>query len=329
MDSTTVLVITDAEDTTANRVTAELAMRGVPVVKIDATDFPTGLRLSATLTPDDSGWNGTLAGRTLDNRAVRLALEDVRSVYYRRPTEFTLADGMSGPERQFAYDEARKGFGGVLQGLDCLWVNHPVAAARAEYKPVQLATAARCGLRIPRTTVTNDPDHAAQWAEELARPIIYKTVGGAWHPEDGQVKVIYTSPVDDPASLRDPSLTLTAHMFQEQITKQHEARSIIIGDQIFTVAIHAGSPAGRVDWRTDYDSHTYEVIDLPDHVRGGLVALHRELGLTYGACDIALDTQGDWVFFETNQVGEWGWLAEECGIPAASALADLLERGQT
>ena len=154
----------------------------------------------------------------------------------------------------------------------------------------------------PAKTVTNDPEHAARWAEELDRPIIYKTVGGAWHPEDGQVKVIYTSPVDDPASLRDPSLTLTAHMFQEQITKQYEARSIIVGDQVFTVAIHSDSPAGRVDWRTDYDSHSYEVLELPDHVQGGFLALHRELELSYGACDIALDTEGDWVFFEfTNE----------------------------
>jgi hypothetical protein len=131
MEPATVLVITDAHDVTANRVKAELAMRGVPVVTIDAADFPTGLRISATLTTGDLAWDGGLAGETLDGRAVKLDLGDVRSVYYRRPTGFVLADGMSGPEQQFAYDEARRGFGGVLQGLNCLWVNRPVAAARA------------------------------------------------------------------------------------------------------------------------------------------------------------------------------------------------------
>ena len=86
--------------------------------------------------------------------------------------------------------------------------------------------------------------------------------------------------------------------------------------------------AGRVDWRTDYDSHTYETIELPRPVRDRLAALHRELGLTYGACDIALDSKGDWVFFETNPGGEWGWLAEECQVPAASVLAGILEKGR-
>jgi glutathione synthase/RimK-type ligase-like ATP-grasp enzyme len=186
----------------------------------------------------------------------------------------------------------------------------------------------RCGLCIPRTTITNDPAHATRWAEQVGRPIIYKTLGGAWHPEEGVLKIIYTSPVGDPVALGEPSLSLTAHMFQEQIVKKYEARAVVVGDHIFAVAIHADSPAGRVDWRADYDSHSYEVIELPPPIREGLLALHRKLGLVYGACDLALDTDGNWVFFETNQVGEWGWLAEECGIPVASALADILERGQ-
>lgn len=37
----TVLICTDGEDRTASRVTAELAVRGVPVARVDATDFPT------------------------------------------------------------------------------------------------------------------------------------------------------------------------------------------------------------------------------------------------------------------------------------------------
>jgi hypothetical protein len=30
--------------------------------------------------------------------------------------------------------------------------------------------------------------------------------------------------------------------------------------------------------------------------------------------------------YETNQGGAWGWLAEETGLPVASALADLLQK---
>lgn len=51
-DAGTVAVITDDEDTTASRVTAELAVRGVRVVVFDTADFPTRLRLAAALDAD-------------------------------------------------------------------------------------------------------------------------------------------------------------------------------------------------------------------------------------------------------------------------------------
>lgn len=79
---------------------------------------------------------------------------------------------MSPPERAFAFNEARRGFGGVLQALVCLWVNDPVRAAAAEYKPVQLTAAAACGLRVPDSIITNDPARAYAWAAACGRPVI-------------------------------------------------------------------------------------------------------------------------------------------------------------
>jgi hypothetical protein len=39
------------------------------------------------------------------------------------------------------------------------------------------------------------------------------------------------------------------------------------------------------------------------------------------------EASGRWVFLETNQNGEWGWLSDEAGLPVAGALADLLKAG--
>ncbi|WP_236700485.1 ATP-grasp ribosomal peptide maturase [Allosalinactinospora lopnorensis] len=252
----------------------------------------------------------------------------MRSVYYRRPTQFALEEGMSGPERRFAYGEARFGFGGVLQALDCLWLNPAVATAAAEYKPRQLAAARQCGLRIPRTVITNDPEYAYAWASDLGRPFVYKPLSGVWHPEAGEIRILYTARLTDPAVVRDPALTRTAHMFQEWVDKRHEARSVVVGDQVYTVAIHARSNEGLVDWRADYDSHTYEPIELPADVRDGLVRLHRNLGLVYGACDLVATPDGGWVFLETNANGEWEWLEGEGGAPITGAIADVLQKGQ-
>ncbi|MGH3321666.1 MAG: MvdC/MvdD family ATP grasp protein [Streptosporangiaceae bacterium] len=299
--------------------------RGVPVARVDPAEFPARVSLTAEVGAGQP-WSGTI---TDPKRGPLADLASVSSVYYRHPAQFQLAEGMSGPEKVFAYGEARRGFGGVIQALqDCLWINDPVAAARCEYKPVQLAAAVSVGLTVPRTIITSDPQRAYEWALRLGQPIVYKTMAGIWHADEGQLRVIYTTPVTDPEDVRDPALARTAHMFQVQIIdKEREARALVVGDRVFTVAIDADSERGHVDWRSDYESHTYEVIDLPGAVNDKLVELHGRLGLTFGAVDLIQRTRGDWVFLETDQGGEWGWLAEETGVPVAPALADMLERG--
>lgn len=323
--ASTVLILTDEEDRTAGRVAAELAVRGVPVVRVDATDFPTKVGMSAEITTAGA-WSGALTAIDTGRTLVRLG--DVGGVYYRRPTQFTLPEGMNRAEKQFAYGEARRGFGGVLQALDgARWVNDRVAAARAEYKPAQLAGAAAVGLDVPRTLITNEPEHACRWAAELGCPVIYKPLSGIWHADEGQIRVLYTSPVTDPDDLLDPALGRTAHLFQAQVDKDHEARAVVVGDRVFTVAIEAATERGRADWRSDYDALSYRVIELPDDVSAKLVALHRRMGLVFGAVDLIRDTAGRWIFLETNQSGEWDWLAEETGIGVAGALADALTGG--
>lgn len=321
----TVLIITDAADTTASRVAAELALRSVPVITFDTADFPTRLNLEADF--DGARWLGALKGRTGEGRPVDIDLGQVSAIYYRKPTQFQLVDGMSRPEQMWAYKEARRGFGGVLRSLNCLWVNDPVNVAAAEYKPAQLAAAAQSGLKVPRTTITNDPDHARRWAKSIGSGFVYKPLGGAFHTEGDTAKIVYTTPLDDPDELNDPAISLTAHMFQEWIEKAYECRAIVVGHQVFAVAIHAGSDRAKVDWRSDYDALTYAPIELPKAVADGLVRVHQRLGLLFGAADLAVTPAGEWVFFETNPSGQYGWLVHEVGLPVAPAIANLLKAG--
>lgn len=320
----TVLVLTHDGDTTADRVIAELAVRGVPVARLDQARIPMSVSLTGRISAGSS-WSGSLA----DSGSAPIDLASVRAVWHRHTRQFVVDERMSGPERAFAYGEARRGYGGILAALaDCLWVNDPMAAARAEYKPVQLAAAAAVGLKIPDTIITSDPAAAHAWAAELARPVVYKPLNGVWHADEDQARIIYTTPLSDIGELLDPAIAQTAHLFQEQIPKQHEARAIVVGERVFAVRIDASSQNARQDWRSDYDALTYAAIELPSATTGSLIALHQRLGLAYGAADLIYDASGEWVFLETNQAGEWGWLAAETGIPVANALADLMT-GQT
>jgi glutathione synthase/RimK-type ligase-like ATP-grasp enzyme len=183
-------------------------------------------------------------------------------------------------------------------------------------------------MPIPPTLITNEPDRAHEWARALGRPVIYKPLSGVWHADEGQVRVLYTAVVEDTEELLDPSFSFTAHLLQARIMAAREARAVIVGDEVFAVAIDSATE-GEVDWRATYGSHRYERIELPEIVNARLVELHRRLGLVYGAADLILDADTErWTLLETNCAGEWGWLAEETGIAVAAALADLLETGR-
>ncbi|MEU9172200.1 ATP-grasp ribosomal peptide maturase [Streptomyces sp. NPDC048420] len=302
-----VLVLTNQFDATADSVVARLYDRGVPVFRCDTAEFPQELTMSATL---EGGWGGNL-----DNGVRQLDLSSVRAVYYRRPEEFRLPDGMSEAERQFAAAQSRAGFLGVVASLPCLWINHPAREQQANYKPWQLRVAQDLGLNPPRSIITNDPADGRKFAADIGAPIITKSLG---------------SPVDtvivDPADF-DDSVRLCAHLFQEWMDKAHEVRLTVVGSRFFAVEIHAGSDAALVDWRTDYASLTYRPTVVPESVRLRVRAFMRHFQLVFGAFDFVVTPEGAWRFLEVNANGQWHWIEQETGMPIARSIAELLEKG--
>lgn len=90
----------------------------------------------------------------------------------------------------------------------------------------------------------------------------------------------------------------------------------------------ASTTASYVDWRSDYDALSYELIDPPEHVALGVGALMHTFGLVYGALDFVVTPDGGWTFLEINPGGQYGWLEAHTGAPLTGVLADLLMKRQ-
>lgn len=314
MDGRPVLVSTQHEDATADLVIAELNRRRVPVLRFDpGRDFPARAVLAARTGP--AGWEGRL---TVGERTADLAA--VRALYHRRPSTYT-ADGGEQAAR-FAVQENRRGLGGVLGALPgCLYVSHPQAIARAEYKPAQLAAAIREGLTVPATLITNDPMGAKKFCAE--QPTIYKPLHAGAYDVEGEPAGIWAAPVE-PGEI-DGAVSHSAHLFQAQVPKVADVRVVVVGEQVFSARITA--PPGVVDWRADYQHLTYEPVACPDGIRGALVLFLARFGLSFGAFDFAVTADGAWWFLEVNPNGQWAWLEDAAGLPITHAIADLLENG--
>ncbi len=96
-----ILVLTSGNDRTADRIVAELGRRGEAVNRFDVADFPRRLTVNAEL-QDEFGWRGWV--RTEDGQ---IPLDQVKSIYYRRPTSFIFPDDVVGSDLAFAAAEAR------------------------------------------------------------------------------------------------------------------------------------------------------------------------------------------------------------------------------
>ncbi|MEV5719374.1 ATP-grasp ribosomal peptide maturase [Amycolatopsis mediterranei] len=309
--ASTVLVLTEATDTTADLVVKELNSRGASVMRVDTADFPLSLQVSARF---DGTWQGEI--RSTD-RAVELG--DIRSVYVRRPTMFKFPKAMTNAEQRFAGREARRGLGGLLLSLPCAWVNHPSRAADAEYKPYQLQAAAACGLSVPRTVITNAPEHAAEHRAYLGSSAVYKALASATVADGNRVAFIPTTEVaaSDMADLR---VALTAHQFQARVPKVRDVRATVVGSRVF--AANVLSPdGGMIDWRTNYAALRYEPVNLPAEVEAPLLRLLDRLGLAFAAADFVVTADGQHHFVDLNPGGQWGWIEEATGLPIGAALA--------
>ncbi len=321
----TVLVLTQQLDFHADIVIAELNRRSIPVVRFDTADFP--LRATLIAYSQAGSWNGAIvtAHRTI-------AFDQIASIWYRRPTPFELDPTLSPSGQQFASAEARMALGGLLRSVDCLWVNHPEKMVSADYKPYQLKMAGECGLEIPASLITNDPEAVLDFFERCKGEMIYKTMsGGMIVAESGEVVSVYTSRVTQ-EDLRDEGsrVPYTACLFQKLVPKKVELRITVVGEHVFPAEISYTHPErAAVDWRTAYQDLQYGIHELPTGIHRKCLELVHKLGLSFAAIDIFVTPDDRYVFLEVNPNGQWQWIERATGFPICETLVDLLVAGKT
>ena len=316
----TVLIVTQPFDFAVDHVLLALEERGVDVVRFDTAWFPCETSLTATFgsdTPDHVAKITSNIGKSFD-------LTQVASIWYRRPRDFAFDEELDPDARKFARGEALQGLGGVFRSVDCLWVNHPEKEVSATYKPFQLARAAKLGLSVPRTLVTNEPQAAREFVQQNRGSTIYKTL---CLPEVTSDTYSYTALFTSRISKVDleaiDTVRFTPCLLQEFVPKAFEVRAVVINGEMFAVGLHAPDP-DITDWRPVNEELKYSVHQLPAEVEERLLRLVRELGLVTAAIDLVVTPEGDHVFLELNPSGQWAWLETETGLPMTDALVRCL-----
>jgi glutathione synthase/RimK-type ligase-like ATP-grasp enzyme len=103
-----------------------------------------------------------------------------------------------------------------------------------------------------------------------------------------------------------------------------DLRVTIVGEDVFAAEIHSQTTEYKHDFRMAMHDAAIRSHTLPDAVVAKLQALMAALGLVYGALDLRLTPEGDYVFLEINPAGQWLFIEHHTGQPISDAIADAL-----
>lgn len=290
-----------------------LERAGREVVQIDLADFPSqrGLALSWSMNDNPS--------YLIEHQTRKIDLRNARVGWWRRVRPFSIDPSISSPAmRAFAESETSQAINGLLDAIPCSWVNPRSADEAAHHKPYQWAVAHQVGLSLPRTLVTNQPEVARQFIDEVG---VGKTI---FKPFLASIESWRETRIVEPDDLNRLNLVQYAPVIFQEYIEGVDLRITVVDDLVFTAEIDARKTSYPVDMRMVIGEATLQATELPSEIQRTVLDLQHRLGLKYGAIDMRRTPQGEYKFFEVNPAGQWLFIEERTGLPISQAVADLL-----
>ena len=335
MKSKQIIIVTEQADLHADDMIHMLRAKGHEPVRLNTDDIP--LNTILTFYYNTNMWNGAIEIQT-NKRFVDI--NNLQSIWWRRPGPFRLPHELSEQERGFAKEEIDHVLSGLWASLDCYWMSFPENIRQAGWKMEQLQRAAKFGLEVPRTLITTNPNEAHAFYEVCDGKMVFKVMTDIFlgvqkfSPpvnEQGIVELYgtYTTLINDTDLDQIESVRYTPCLFQEYIPKLLEFRITIIGDDVFAAEIHSqANEKTRIDWR-HYDVNIpYRKATLPVDILDRCLAFVRSYNLNFSAIDMILTPDGRYVFIENNPNGQFMFIEKLLPeLEMTSALASCLIRG--
>lgn len=314
-----ILILTSYGDIHAASVSWALSKLGQPSKLWFGSEFP--VKQSASMRV---GRAGLTKFSISDDSNIITELNSAKAIWHRRPSSPVLPKEMHESDKPAAMRECTRFVDAMTAELPrgAFWVNNKENAAQANHKPHQLIEAVKCGLTIPDTLFSNDPKEIRDFFHQNNGNIIYKAfLQPHWNatPEDPmeakKVFTFFTSAFPEAALEEVFSLSSVPGIYQPRVRKAFEIRLTLMGDCAFAVKIDSQSdPRAALDWRQDIALHCkLSPFELPGKVLAGCKRLMKQLGLVFGCIDLIVTPDGEFIFLEVNQMGQFLWL--EAHVP--------------
>lgn len=319
-----VLIVSNKFDPHADKVILGLKKRNHPFARFNTEDFPQNVLLSLAFF--DTSLSGDI---NFLKKGKKINVSELNSIYYRRPKPFQISPVVTDKlHKNFALGECKTAIEGLEHCMPFFWVSHPYSLKRAENKIYQLGIAKKIGFDIPLTLITNDPSQIKSFFEKCnsnnqGNGVVTKVL------KHSNELGLCTRKVPDSDLEKISNVKTTPCFFQEYIEKKVEVRITVVGREFFAAEIHSqDSEKGKIDWRADYSNVQYYPHDLPSTIKSKCVALLEEMDLAFGAIDMIIKPNDQYIFLEINPNGQWLWIENFIGLPISEALIEMLIKGK-
>lgn len=325
-----ILILTHARDDCADMVIKHLERKSVDFIRFNTEEFQKSVKFTVDLSS-----SGEVSGHyRFPDRD--LHFEEIGVVWNRRIHEPTISDELDNePDlKQWMLDECIWGLNNSFTLIAAPFVNPWEENERLKFnKWVQMKRAAELGFKVPLSRMTNDLNAIGKFWEYTEHEMCFKKIRkGIFNMNDGRTLIVHTSKIP-PEKMTEQGIQrmrFCPMFFQAYIPKKYDIRSVVVGNEVFSVAIHSqGVPEGVVDYRTaavlgKLHEMKHEIVDLGETVNRRLVEYTKSFGLSFGAIDLIETLDDHLVFLEDNPNGQWGWLEQKTGIPISSSFAEYL-----
>lgn len=303
----TVLIHTVRNDAHAKIVAKALNKRGNRVITWLGENYPLRANVSVIHV-------GKEAEAIFRSDEVRFNGAEIDVVWNRRRMLPQVPASVDARDVDFSFKELQTAFASHdLYFSNAFWINNEKSTVYSDLKMMQLIKAQKVGMCIPKTLISNDPLGVRKFVGQTSQ-CIYKSLNGhVWH-EDGKRLSTYTARIHESALVADAALQAVPGIYQEMIQKSFEVRAQFFGNYYAAIKINSlGLKEGDLDWRIGQNEiESCEAILLPHQIYKSCLNLMCELDIVSGGFDFIVDIEGNWIFLEVNEAGQFLFIEEWC-----------------
>lgn len=316
-----ILLITNKEDITTDFIVKRLVEKNKQFYRLNTEDIIENIKINLNINEGFFLIKDTKVSKYIHSN-------QIESVYFRRPKLPNINnDNFTIGEKRFFLNEINYLLEGVYSILNnAFWVSQVSAIRIAENKILQLIRAREIGFNVPNSIISNEFDVLTTFLKNNRNNGIIKPIKTGYIEDDNLLKLIYTSDIDIDILNAYKNTLLYPTYLQSKIYKKADIRVTVVGNKTFPAAIMSQEfNETKTDWRKGGNSNLkHELINLPTEIEAKCLAITKKFDLKFGAIDLILDENNEYIFLEINPNGQWAWIEKKLGYNISKEIVNLL-----